>query len=79
MSASTRYKIKHRKDVLLNRGYQYSGNILKRTLSPALFLEDKRSNILGKFEEYICFLINSIKHIKKSYYWTVEKDDLFIN
>lgn len=67
-------KLKHRNDVLLHRGYKYQGNILKKTLSHALYLEEVRKSILEKLEEPLSSLVDSVKMIKKTFYWALEKD-----
>lgn len=79
MIAPFRYKIRHRHDQLLHRGFNYHGNILYKTLSSAMFLEPKRELILAQYEKVLSFLVDTIKHIKKSYNWTVDKDEIYIN
>ena len=77
MKINFKQQLRHRKDVLLHRGFPYQGQVLYKSLSGALYLEEKRKNILTKLEEPIAFIIDSIKIIKRSYNWTLETD--FIN
>lgn len=68
------YYINHRNDIIGHLGFDYRGNILKRSLSSAMFLEKKRKGLLGELEKILVYLVDSIKHIKKSYNWALEKD-----
>ena len=63
-----------RLDSLLNRGYDYEGNIFRKTMSPYIYADQKRSNILDKFETIIFFLIEKVKGIKVFYNYTVSKN-----
>jgi len=74
---SYKENINHRKDELLNRGFDYHGHILEHSLSSAFYLDSTRSGILAKMESIFSYLVDSIKHIKKSYNYTHDKD--FIN
>ena len=47
---SARYCLEHRNDRIGNLGFDYRGNILKRSLSGVLFLENKRKSILEDLE-----------------------------
>jgi hypothetical protein len=73
------YQARHRKDDLKNRGFNYYGKIFQRSLSSAMFLENKRAGIIQKFNNFISELVDTIKYIKKSYNWTFDKNDASIN
>jgi len=67
------YYINHRNDNIGHTGYNFLGNVLTNSLSKIFFIEDKRDGILMKLERCINFMIDSVKTIKKSYNWTLEK------
>lgn len=69
----------HRLDVLNNMGFNYNGQIFNRTLSPYLFNEAKRANILIQFEKTFQFLIDSTKNIKKQFNFTLSKHETRYN
>jgi len=71
---SFRDSVRHRKDDLKHRGYDYRGNIFKNSLSSAFFLEEKRSSILLRMETMLIFLIDQVKHIKKTFHYAHEKN-----
>jgi hypothetical protein len=63
----------HRKDNLLNRGYDWRGNILKRSISPYFFSSLTRTLTILQLERMLNYILDSVKIIKKSFYWTYEK------
>lgn len=71
---SLNYILEHRNDKILHVGYDYRGNVLKRSLSKIFFIEKKRASILEKIEIIIDYLIDHVKHIKKAYNYTLEKN-----
>lgn len=62
-----------------NLGFNYEGQIFKRTLSSAFFGDKKRVDILNEFEKMIFFLIEQVKNIKKAFNYTIDKDSNKIN
>jgi len=68
-----------RNNKLLYRGYDYHGKVLYRTLSNVLFSDEKRTKILLKISELLEYLIDSVKNIKKSYYYVFDKNDIDFN
>jgi|CZCB01.1.fsa_nt_gi hypothetical protein len=62
-----------------NLGFNYEGQIFKRTLSSAFFGDKKRVDILNEFEKMIFFLIEQVKNIKKTFNYTIDKDSNKIN
>ena len=74
---SFRTDLKHRNDVLLHRGFNYHGKIFTKTVSNVFYLEEKRAKILDEYDKVFSFLIDSIKHIKKTFHFAYDKD--FIN
>ena len=71
---SPNWYINHRNDIILHTGFDYRGRILKRSLSGSMYLETKRAGILNEIEKVLVFLVDSIKNIKKSYNWCLDKN-----
>jgi hypothetical protein len=69
----------NRKTRLKNRGFNYKGKIFERSMSPVLFNEQTRADILGEYEKIIYFLVEKVKLIKTFYNYTVDKDYSEIN
>lgn len=69
------YKVsENRLNKLKNRGYDYKGKILKRTLSSYIYRDPKREEILDQFEKSLYFIVQQIKTIKTFFNYTVDKD-----
>ena len=64
---------------LKNTGFDYKGKIFERTMSPYLFADPKRRDILNEFEKLIFFLVEKVKSIKTFYNYTVPNDYTKIN
>lgn len=72
-------KTQHRLDDLKNQGFKYHGNLFKRSVSPILFTDGKRSSIIEKLDLLMAYLIDYVKEIKKSYNYTIGRKDKNIN
>ena len=59
---------------LKNTGYNYEGKIFEKTMSPFLFIDPNRKDILSAYEKIIFFLVEKVKAIKTFYNYTVPKD-----
>jgi len=59
---------------LKNTGFQYEGKIFEKTMSPYLFNDPKRRDILLEYEKMVFFLIEKVKYIKTFFNYTVPKD-----
>ncbi len=66
-------KIEHRNDDIKYVGYDFRGNVFKRTLSPLFFGEKNREDMVQQLDGVMSYLIDYIKHIKKAYNWTLGK------
>lgn len=69
----------HTQDYYTNLGYDYHGNIFKRTLSSEMFVNSNQKSILKWLEYKIEFLIDAVKNIKLHYYFAKNKDDKNFN
>lgn len=68
-----------RNDNVQNLGFDYKDQILKRTVSPYLFMDPVRSGMLQQFENWLYFLVESVKLLKTYYNFTVTKNYRKIN
>ena len=59
---------------LKNTGYDYEGKIFQKTMSPLIFMDPTRRDILSAYEKMIFFLVEKVKAIKTFYNYTVPKD-----
>ena len=69
----------NRLDRLRNTGYAYKGKIFEKTLSPLMFADPTRKDILNEYEKLIYFLVEKVKLIKTFYNYTVDKDYKHLN
>ena len=69
----------NRLDRLRNTGYNYKGKIFEKTLSPLMFADPTRKDILNEYEKLIYFLVEKVKLIKTFYNYTVDKDYKHLN
>ena len=65
---------KTRLNQLKNTGYNYQGKIFEKSMSPLLFADPTRKDILNEYEKLIFFLVEKVKLIKTFYNYTVDKD-----
>jgi hypothetical protein len=72
-------KTNTRKTRLKNTGFNYRGQILRRSLSPYLYREETRASILEEIDRIITFWVDNVKTIKTFYNYTVPKDYTDIN
>lgn len=79
MKESLYNKVDTRLDRLKNTGYNYEGKIFEKSMSPYLFKDTKRKEILSKYETIIYFLIEKTKYIKTFFNYTVDKNYKHLN
>lgn len=66
--------VNHRKDNIKHTGYDYRGKVLRNSLSKLLYLDPKREVILDTYDTILTHLIDKVKHIKKAFNYTLEKE-----
>lgn len=59
---------------LKNTGFDYKGKLFRRSMSPLIFADPKRAEILDEFEKIMYFLVEKAKAVKTFYNYTVNKD-----
>ena len=72
------YASKHQ-DMYTDLGFNYSGKIFKKTISPVILNNKINASILSKIEPMIEYLIESVKQIKLHYMFSLDKKDTRIN
>lgn len=70
---------KHILDDYKNLGYNYKGNLFRRTVSSLFYIDDRKVRILDELEKMIYFLIEQVKFIKKERNYAIEKNSHNIN
>lgn len=74
MKQSLYDKANNRLTHVKNTGFDYEGHIFEKTMSPYLFADPNRRDILSSYEKIIFFLVEKVKMIKTFYNYTVPKD-----
>jgi hypothetical protein len=76
---NARYVSNHTRDIYTDLGYNYTGKVLKNTLSPVIFSNKNNTAILAKVENMIDFLIESVKQIRLQFMISLDKNDRNVN
>jgi hypothetical protein len=87
VSERFRYKVRepyyhgamHHADSFKNLGYDYRGNILRKTTSPEIWANPLQIPMYGYIEGMVTYLIETVKIIKKTFSIAHDKDDTKIN
>jgi hypothetical protein len=74
MKESLYLKARTRLTRLKNTGFDYKGKLFRKSMSPLLFADPKRAEILDEYEKIMYFLVEKVKLIKTFYNYTVNKD-----
>ena len=74
MKESLYFKSRNRLTKLKNTGFDYKGKLFRKSMSPLLFADPKRAEILDEYEKIMYFLVEKTKFIKTFYNYTVNKD-----
>ena len=64
----------HQRDKILHKGFDYKGQVFKRSMSNYLFRDELRSGILAKMEDVVYNLIELVKDIKNHFNYVVPKN-----
>lgn len=73
------YHASHAQDNYTNLGYDYRGNILKKSVSKILFLNDSNKEILLLIDNMISHLVDTVKQVKLHYMISLDKNDRNLN
>lgn len=73
------YRINHINDYYKNLGFEYSGKIFEKTVSPEIYSNPLQKPLITKIEQLIYYLIETTKNIKKWVSIAHEKNSSRIN
>ena len=76
---TARYISEHAQDVYTDLGFDYRGQVLKKSVSPIIFNNENNSKILGEIDKMIVMLIDTVKQIKLQYMISLNKNDRNVN
>lgn len=54
------YQVRHKHDAMLNDGFDYTANMLKRSLSPVIYANDNNEAFLDKLNNMLVCMVDSI-------------------
>lgn len=68
------YILRHKHDTYLpEMGFDYSSNLLTKTLSPALFTNEKNVLFLEKYNDMLLSIIESVLPVRNLFFYTHNK------
>ena len=67
------YNIRHKHDNITNDGFNYSDNMLIKTLSPVLYKNDNMDMFLTKLNSMIVTMVESVLPTRNIFYFTHNK------
>lgn len=76
---SSRYIANHVEDAFTDLGYDYRGNVFRKTLSPLILKNRNNKAILGNIEHMIVFLIDAVKQVRLQFMISLDKNDRNLN
>lgn len=60
-------------------GFDYREKLMKKSISNFFYGEKKRESIIKKMEKLIVYMIDSVKEIKKTFVYSVNRNSRNIN
>lgn len=76
---TAKYISEHAQDAFTDLGYDYRGNIFKRSISPIILNNENNSKMLGEIDKMIVMLVDTVKQIKLQYMISLNKNDRNVN
>lgn len=73
------YYAYHCQDEYHNLGFDYHGNILKKSVSKVIFKNKRNKQLLKKADDMLDYLVDAVKQIKLQYMISHNKNDININ
>ncbi len=73
------YYAYHCQDEYLNLGFDYHGNILRKTVSKVIFQNKNNKKLLKKVDDMLDYLVDAVKQIKLQYMISHNKNDINLN
>lgn len=72
-------QVKHLNDNYLNLGYDYYGQLYKKTTSPELYGNPLQIPFIGRLEAMMTLVLEHVKYIKKTFSYAHDRDTLKIS
>ena len=72
-------QIKHLNDNFKNLGYDYRGQLYRKSTSPELWGNPLQIPFIGRLEAIMTFLVEHVKYIKKTFSIAHDKETIHIN
>jgi len=60
-------------------GFDYRGKLYEKSVSSLVLADEKRKSIVSKMDELMVFLVDSVKNIKKTFNYAVQRNSRDIN
>jgi hypothetical protein len=60
-------------------GFDYRGKLYEKSISPLILADKKRNSIISKMDKLMVFLVDSVKNIKKTFNYAVQRNSRDIN
>ncbi len=76
---TAKYISEHAQDVFTDLGFDYRGNIFKRSISRVILNNENNAGILGEIDKMIVMLVDTVKQIKLQYMISLNKNDRNVN
>lgn len=64
------YNLRHKHDVILNDGYNYTDNALIRSMTPVIFNNPNLGNFMEKLNKMYVALIETVLPVRNIFYWS---------
>jgi hypothetical protein len=67
------YQLRHKHDNLLNQGYNYADNLIRRSVSPVLYKNDNNSMFLDRLNDMLVSMVDSILPVRNIFFFSHNK------
>jgi hypothetical protein len=72
-------QVNHLNDNFLNLGYDYYGQLYKKTTSPELWGNPLQVPFIGRLEAMMTLILENVKSVKKTFSYAHDRETLKIN
>ena len=69
----------HQFDDLKNTGYDWRNNSITNSVSSYLISDSKRITIIERYQIFIAYIMDYASQIKKTFYYTADKNYKYLN
>ena len=67
------YQLRHKHDAMLNDGFDYTSNLVKRAVSPVLYANDNNEAFLVKLNDMLVCMVDTILPTRNIFFFTHAK------